>query len=352
MFYLLTAHTGAGLHNASFNAPDFGLLTNIDTKISTILLILMPVLFLPLLAKKWLILFIPFLLLMFVTNNAIYQFPALFMLQYPTIFIPSIFIGSIYGLEYVNSETNDHSKLLTRTKSEYSRRLRNFKKLNFKIPMLIIVISLLFMTVYQPYGPFQNFSSEDYGLGNILASNHTEYNEINQLISLIPTDSPYVFFQNSMPEVLPRSLCYQGTPLMPYTVAQNFTHQLSNGTWTKVTIDYAIFNPYSSFFNIPGTPPYNMTAYWFLRALLGTGNYGILAEENGMIVLEKNYKGEPKFFSPYQRFIPASLLSTQGNRTPSTVYAINPTGEAISFGPYTYLSPGNYKIQYEMKVSK
>lgn len=349
-FFLINKSTGLGLHsvaNSGFSSP----FQNFDSKLQTLLLIFLPVLFLPILAKKWLFYMIPFFYLLFVSNVLLYQFPDLFMLQYSTMFVPFVYIGAIYGLSALIQETNEHDSSFEKSMKSKRISLRQIKKLKVQISVLIVITSIFLAMAYQPYGPLQKYTSEDLGFYNILNSNHSQYHELTQLSSLIPSNSPYVFFQNSMPELLPRPLDYQGTPLMQYTVSKNISHQLLNGTWVPVNVVYGIFNPYSPFFNIPGSPPYNMTSYWFLHHFLSTDQYGVLAENNGMVLIQKNFTGVGKLYMPYSTKITANKLYTQANRTNSTVYGNNLTGQALSYGPYMYLSPGKYAVTYKMKTS-
>ncbi len=333
-FLMEARSSGLGLHSSSTAGTISVIFQGIDTKIETILLIFAPVLFLPFFSKKWLILLFPFIALMFYVNNAVYQFPALFMLQYPSMFIPFVFLGAIYGLSNLSRRIDPIPVERPKGNVRSSTMLRKIKTIDYQVMLTVLSIAILFAVVYQPYGPLQAYTADNFGLENILSSNHLEYVEINSMIDLIPQNTSFVFFQNSMPEVLPRPLEYEGTPLMPYTVAANLTTQLSNKEWVPVTVDYAIFNPYSPFFEVPGSAPYNTTAYEFLHKFMATGQYGILAEVNGMILLEKNYSGPPKLYIPYHAFVAANASFEQGNY----------------IGPL-YMSPGEYSVSFDIRVS-
>ena len=90
-------------------ASHLSVFSNLNGKITTLVLIFAPVLFLPVFGKKWLLPIAPFVLILFTSNSPIYMYPYLFHLQYPSMFIPFTFIADIYGAKNLlnrNSLTN------------------------------------------------------------------------------------------------------------------------------------------------------------------------------------------------------------------------------------------------------
>ena len=116
-------------------------------------------------------------------------------------------------------------------------------------------------------------------------------------------------------------------------------------------IQFIIANPYSPLFSMV----YNNESYLdIVYSAYASGNYGILAEESGMLLLEKNYTGPIKYYEPFIAFYPSSIFyspKTLNQFSNLPVIESNLTGGEAWYGPYTTLSPGNYSLSFELKTS-
>lgn len=362
-----TAHTGTTL------TP----LSNLDDKLFTLCLICVPFLGRPLSNLKSLALLSPYIFILVMYNYWAYMFPAVLYYQYSELFLAPMFIGAIESLSMsyrflvVRSESGMRSHDLpdlhmwrnhsprqdaTRIKTQLSprstfRRVRSLNRLQ-RESITILAISLLLASMYEPYGPLNAYSGANFQVGSELGGNVTLFHEFEHLVSLIPRNDPYVLFQNNMPELLPRPLAYDGTPLIPgVTVAYNLTHQLLDGKWVRVRVDYIIADPFSYTFTWQNAFPYNISMLYVVQKLYSTQRYGIVGEADGMLVLGANYTGPIQYYSPDDQYIPASELSitNSAHRDGPLIIGENVTGGAtLWYGPYASFPPGMYNISLEL----
>ncbi len=242
------------------------------------------------------LLIVPYMGLVFANDYTPYFQPILY--QYPALIASGIFIAFIYGLKKISS-----SKLKVQIKH---------------IMPVVIAITVITWFLFTPYGNLitNNNSGIPYA-NNISMGNYNAYSsitysiedkELNSMISKIPKGSS-VAIQNNMPQLV-QSYNY----ILPF-----------NGY--KGSPQYIITDPYSLwFYNAkldPGTYTDTLT---LVNEKLTCGNYGILYEESGMILLEKGYTGIPEKFIPYK-------INVQNN-------------SIINFMP-----PGNYSVQTNLNVT-
>ncbi|MDG7038975.1 MAG: DUF2079 domain-containing protein [Nitrososphaerota archaeon] len=303
----------------------------LDTKVFTVLLFLAPLLFLPVLSKRWAILYVPLFYLVFTSNYWGYTYPYLFMLQYPAGIVPFLYLGLIEGAAWLGRDRK--------------RRLR-------VISIVVLVSVLISASAFQPYGPFNSASGMKYDIGQQTNANMKVYGELNTMISLINKSDPYVLFQSNVPQVLPRPLKYLNTPLITniQEVTYDLMHVYPNGTSVPVRVDYVLSDPYSGYYYTKQGPPYNASMYDFIREFYGSQSYGLLAEASGMMLLERNYMGSVKYFVPLdQSFNSSQIFSSigQSNSTCLNFTDINSPAYTIAwYGPYTTLYPGTYTATY------
>ena len=335
-------------------SQNMNILTYLNDKIITLVMIFAPLFFLPLLSIRWLPMYFPYFVLLFISNNVIYMIPSIEVLQYSALFSAFVFLGLtdvIASLLRILQPENHHSNFFEKLKS------KNLKY-SMKLMSAIIISVILFAAVYEPYGPLNGSinSVANFNVNSETEVNLTLFNEYIQMSNLIPRSNPYVLFQNNMPNLLPRNLTYDETPLIPpYDFLPNATVQyhpmeLITGQIVNPVIDYAIDDPYNNLYFTLGNP----SMYDFIHLLYASGNYGILAEESGMLLLEKNYTGPIKYYEPFIAFYPSSIFyspKTLNQFSNLPVIESNLTGGEAWYGPYTTLSPGNYSLSFELKTS-
>ncbi|MGC8558371.1 MAG: DUF2079 domain-containing protein [Nitrososphaeria archaeon] len=303
----------------------------LSAKELTTVLFFLPLMFLPILSKRWIVFYVPFFYLVFTSNYWGYMYPYVFQLQYPAGIVPFLYLGLIEG-----------SKVLS----------KGTKRKDRAISAMLIVSVIIFAFAYEPYGPLNSKSGIDYNMAQQTSANMKVYSEINSMVKLINRSDPYVLFQSNLPQVLPRPLKYLNTPLITNIneVTYNLDHIYPNGTSVPIRVDYVLSDPYSGYYYSKGGPPFNASMYDFIRQFYNSTDYGLLAEASGMMLLERNYYGSVRYFVPMnQNFTTSQMLSTlkQKNSDYFNFTDFNSTQYTIAwYGPYTTLYPGTYKLTF------
>lgn len=365
-YYVLRATESA---QAVSLATSTAIAVNPSNSIMLFALLLLPVVFLPLYSRLWALMLLPFGYLSLYSQCCSSTF--VFQRQYSSAFIPFVFLGVIFAIVDLSRASGVEPKYLKENlfmrSYQYLRSNRTGRATT--MALTVLVITILVATVYQPYGPFNAGSNNDFYVSQTTRVNWTQYNEFTSLVKLIPSSSPYVLFQLDMPELLPRPLPFNQTPLIPtyqdwlnvsvYDAVHNtFPLKLANGQVVSVPIDFAIDNPYgnvpnSNYFTYAWKP--NISMYNFISVLFNSGKYGVLGEAGGMLLLERGYSGPTKYYEPYSASFSASqLCDGLTNECPSGLQAISgtvPVGAHLWYGPYTTLSPGTYRVTYTLMAT-
>ncbi|MGA7862346.1 MAG: DUF2079 domain-containing protein [Thermoplasmata archaeon] len=345
--------------NANLVAGSIPILNRIDV----LALLLIPMLFLPAFAPKWLVMLLPFSYLELTSAARPFNFPAIFQIQYTALAIPFVFIGAIYGIRTLNRFLA--RKVVSNNQQSQARqrlhRVIRRPTSTSGLAMTVLVVTVGFATVFQPYGPFNQCCSDNFEIANATDVNWTYFAQYTRLVSLIPTDTPYVLFQNSMPTVLPRPLEYSGAPLMTGledwvnvtasdAAGNQFPLELVQGRLANVPLNFAISDPNSKWYSIGG----NVSMYHFFTTMYQSGFYGLVGEASGMTVLARGYNGSLEYYEPFSEAIPSKDLYTGGTTTLSTGPVLsrsNLTGQPAWSGPGFSLSPGTYRIGFSLMTS-
>lgn len=191
---------GSSLSNSLF--LDF------QRKLSTLLFLFGPLLLIPLLSRKFLILYFPYLFILASSNKYQFMLPAMPGLQYDSLIIPFLFLGLIDALTQNKCHKTKDLNLINHPKIPKSFLL-NLKR---KVVLTIFISSILFAAVYQPYGPLNNDAGQlDYHIAGFSHANFTEFNDLIKIIAYIPKSNPYVLVQYNLPQYYPASLPYNFT---------------------------------------------------------------------------------------------------------------------------------------------
>ncbi|MGC2289997.1 MAG: DUF2079 domain-containing protein [Thermoplasmata archaeon] len=362
--FAATVHTG----NPGGVSISSGHVT-IQNRVTVALFILTPVLFLPVLSPRWLVMLAPIGFLIFGTTYFGYAFPEIFRGQYSAVFIPFVFLGVVYALNWLKRfyPTREGRFVKGPSRLHSVRRLANPSTLGLAVLITVIV----FATIFQPYGPLNSRGPDRFVEPSI---NLTSFNELQQLESLVPRNTPFVLFQNDMPGMLPRPLAYLDTPLVTGIVdwknvsiydaeRGQFPMTLFSGHTVNATVQYAVDNPHNWGFLAKGGDS-NDSMYDFIRVLYGSGMYGILGEVDGMIALERGYEAGPLLYSPFNQLIPAQDLLVPNLPPGEWINSswngskVHPSQDVISVtnadsthawdGPSLTLSPGLYEVRFSL----
>lgn len=334
------------------------LLSNSWDKFLTIILLLLPLLFLPIFSPRWYVFYMPYLFLLLFSGNIIYSYPTLFRLQYGSLIIPFLFLGSIDGYHNLKSKKIRFKKIKDFRKS--SNHLNRHTPKELKVPAIMVSIAIIGAAFFMPYGPLHEFSNDGMNL-NQEKVNMTIFKELENLQNLIPKNASNVILQNNLPEGLPRPLISGDQIFVPGTnVLYNLSAQYPNGTWFKLQPDYILDDPfYGNYGQFYSTSifPYNESMYNFVHYFESKG-YGVIGEASGMILLKKDYKGLLKYYIPFIHDFKVSEFTPLGqskiNNNKIVMKNISNSGNSSSltyYGPDATLSPGLYNISFSLASS-
>ena len=335
---------------------------DLDIKIFTATLILGGLLFYPL-KSKYMILTIPYFLFVFFYDYKGYYYPNAFQNQYAAAIVPFLFIGIIDVLKhyYPSFEKGDDTK-------EESKVYKRIRKNALRDVVVLFIALILFAQVFQPYGALNSNTEDSFGSSYILNNNTPNFNVFQQAVNLIPKDTPAneVLVQNDLPFVYPlpadfsspvgymQTLTYNNTAFY-----NNYTELGSDGKFYPLSPKYVVMYPYGSYgpndrfgyfeyVNLVSPPPNNISNFMIVTHLTATGDYGILAEADGLFILEKGYNGPLEYYVPFTRYYPYTDFHS-GNYTRVTSQGIISNSNMASlffYGPPTALSPGKYEVTY------
>ena len=277
---------------------------SLPAKILFIFRITFPLLFLSFFGFEWFLLVIPFYLLFFISGNSFYGDTLLY--QYPSLYASGIFLSALFGIKNIGN-------------MKYIKKL-NFKKINTKkVLSVILILNIVLAIFFTPAGSSMVNQNSNTSIREMITGSNLYYNEpncinynindkyLNDMIKLIPLHSS-VLIQNNMPQL-----------------TQKYNWQLPADANNP---KYIITDPYSSAFNVPQIS--NKTMINTFNSYYKSGNYGIYAEINGMILLKQNYNNTPIKFIPLK-------------------YSINVNSHRLN--ATNFLAPGQYNTNISFNNS-
>lgn len=324
-------------------------------RLFAIFIMLLPLLFLPILSPRWIVLAFPAFFLILTSNNAAYTYHLILQGQYVAGIVPFLILGFVDAIAYLKK------KWLKEHSDQIHVRNRIKKHGTFTLIVVSLILLILLNSEFAPMGPFNQASTDNFNFSSNISYNSTQTQILSSIISLIPANTPYVAYQNNLPQILPRPLPlgyvilmggYLGN-LQPFNISDatnnSWPVMTENGDIGMVPIDYAI--GYANNQNFYHTP---QSTYNLLQTMYDSGNYGILAENDGFILLEYNYTGQIQNYAPIHMVFPAGdLLNESGpSSIGKPIAKTNDQSDGFMFyGPGTYLFPGTYNVTFVLKTT-
>lgn len=339
-FYLNTIQNvsvSAVIHTGSLS-----LTYELRRKFLVFLIAFAPLALIPLFPNRYMLLLIPFFLLVFLSQNYGYFFPTVTQDQYASMLDPGIYISSIFGIKNIIIIHEKRKK----------KKIKIRKSVLLKVITLsIVVLTLCSAIVLEPYGPLNHDSSNAFDTTKPNSFYLPLFNEFNKVVSLIPKNATSVVIGDGEPTAIPRGQI-PNAPLLitPYNLAGNLSYLSNSGKWIKASPQYVLGNPYSVMFTLSADSEYNLSMFSLLQKLYNSGEYGILAEASGIVLLEKNYSGPMRYFVPinytmFGTYLTAPGLSLLGD---GPIYSKSDSSLKITSSDYlngpTFLPPGFYNI--------
>ena len=313
-------------------------------KLYTLFCLFFPLLFLPLLSKRWFILYLPYLFALFYLDFWGYEFP---FDQYAYGIAPFLFLGAAEGASWVGA----------RLPRATPRRLA-------AACFLVLVAFSLF---YEPYGPLFSprsprppfispyYDNNGNGVLQVKEPDARAYGALLSALSLVPPSSPLLVEDNA-PEAWDK-LTLWGIPPSRASEAQ------------FALLDFHVDDGVSAvwLYTRAGYPVFGESALSLAESLLSRG-YGIYAELDGFALLKANYSGPPVRYSPLVETLPASefwtpSLGARPGDAPANASFYGPYDELFAvrfrglgygvvpewYGPYSALPPGEFNVTFEVK---
>jgi len=321
----------------------------LDYKLFVLYILFIPLLLLPLLSRRFIVMLLPFIFVLFSANYWAYLFPSFLHLQYGPLIVPFLYLGTIDAISRI-FEKKDYKK-----EKKFTKQLKcAFSDKRVKVSATILILMLLFAIVYQPYGPLNKYSMTNFDVSQNTSVNWTTFNNLERIVSLIPKNDPYVLTQNNIPEIYPRIppgqsysnvMDIQFMDFFDNITADNHYINTSSGP-VNMRIDYVLADLKSPSY-LSTTP----SMYDFMSILYGSGKYGIVGEASGFVLLERNYKGPIKYYVPttyiydYNDLYPGNNTKLWNN----ALIANNTRNETLWSTPLINLPPGEYNVTIQVR---
>ncbi len=281
--------------------------------------------FIPLLEPMTLILIAPYAgYVILSTDSANFQ---IFGLFYPLFAAGPLYLGLLLGLKTLISNSSNHTEIKKRQQNlKFLNNLRIEKRAFFKPMFTFVVVVLIFSIVYFPYSPVNVDVQGGYWSGNHEINSLTNINpaivSLHKIISLIPSNAS-VLTMNDIPEVSGRE--YVGI----------YNNQ------ANISYNYILFNSYFSYFTTPNEE------IPFLNKEITNESYGIVAETQYSLLLEKNYTSSPKLYIPFNYSDSSINFETCSNNIRAYGNITdNHSNTYMSYGSCATLFPGTYNFTY------
>lgn len=321
--------------------------TSIWSKLFVILILLAPLLFLPTLKMRWIVLALPAFFLFLGTSYTWYAYPHVFQGQYTAGVAPFLFLGLIdyLGLS-VKGEPERNKK--------WNRRLTFLRKRKVTSTIVAVLVILLLLNIFfAPFSPLNNQYGDQFNFYQNTSYNAQQYSELGSMLKLIPSNDPYVAYQNNIPEVLPRYSGPSGALLMggylgsfnKISVGEALNNSWevnAGGTIVSTPVDYALADASNPNFYLAGNSTYSI-----VQDMYKSGKYGILSEGYGLILLQRGYNGTIKNYVPENVSISGNSFSYTTSISSHSIGMV-PGNSTITIsksnGTPLYLFPGHFTI--------
>jgi uncharacterized membrane protein len=281
--------------------------------------------FLSFLSPKCLIITLPWFMVALLSDYSAFYYIGN---QYPVFLLPPIIVASIVGaerfLEFASKKNIhfDHKKMLA---------------------ISLLIATLLFSFLSSPlYGlHLGEWPDLTYGLDQI-----TEHDRIvMQILSYIPPDASVITQQNIFPLLSSRTNSFVIPLGSFYPLGSDFNTTLS--LWLQKS-DFVLVDLNTSIFE-------TYLVYGFIK-----DDFGVYASKDGVILLKRNYSGNPDPFVPYHVSLDYTNLALddwekikdpifQGNNVLHNLPQAT-TNKPDHF-PSGYVSPGEYEATFKLRFA-
>ena len=284
--------------------------------------------FLSFLSPKSLIITLPWFMVALLSN----YYPFYYIgNQYPVFLLPPIMVGSIIG-----------AKRFLEFASKKNMRFGSQKML----AVFLLVTALIFSFFSSPlYGLHWGcWPDLTYGLEQV-----TEHDRIvMQVLSLIPPNASVITQQNIFPLLSSRTNSFVIPIGSFYPPGTDFNTTMKE--WLQKKVDFILVDLKTSFFE-------TYLIYGYIK-----DDFGVYASRDGIILLKRNYLGNPPIkFVPFEVLLNynnltlrnGKIITDENSASKKLLQHLSRTGQEGDFwsGPPIYIPPGEYEATFRLKIN-
>ena len=299
----------------------------ISKKLLYILLLFGPVIFLPFLEPLTLIMYVPWL-----ATSLLSSYPSYYQIgtQYPAFILPLIFYGAIIGGKKLFVWLNERNKSL---------------QIQKKVSIILFLTTIIFFSISSPLMPWCIGAYPYNTYGPPTAPNQAQ--TVNKFIEMVPKNASILVQNNIFPLVSNRKTAYVTPASVFYPSNTSFSSVL---TEMLKKMDYILLD-------IKTGP---IDSGIILSNKIIKEEYGLLGSANGVILLKRDYAGEPLVFEKivklynYKNLFSSDGVTVKNDNDSKSQKVLCMSGENKEFwyGPYVYLPPGKYQATYRIKLNE
>ncbi len=312
---------------------------SINQKLFLLVLLLAPLAFVPLLEWGTVFLLLPYIgFVVFTVSPAHWSS---FGVHYTLLATGPIFFGLVQALSTIRRDSvSAYSSVeigAAATQRHAGRvgsgpRSSSWRR-EYARPMgAIVLATLVFVVVYSPLSPVNQFVA-----GGYFAGNHD--------ISSFNPNSPDAKFLQAAINLIPPGASVMTQNNIPQLSGREFVEVPPNVYLKTLPYDYILMDYLLNYFSDPAV------MYPFVSQALQNHTFGVVAEGHGALLLERGYSGPIELFQPFSnRYDSGSLRIYTGQAVGSSIVD-SLAGPYMWYGPYATLYPGSYLTTFHLKVN-
>lgn len=333
LFEYLIEHDFYGVQVVSsgyLHVQSSGILSDLSSKVLTVLFFTAPFLFLVLYVNEFSIILWGLFGFISYANYSYYYYPEIFSDQYSSIFTGVIFlIVLVYVSEYYRNYDNKSMK------GNFLKSMSRFRK----TPLAKILVSIaLFAIILQPMSPIASDMGNSFNIHSYINYGSDNTSDLMKIAGLIPSNASGVIIQNDLPQILDYD--YHINPNLVGEVngyPLNYTEGFFN---TSSGVNYIFGYLGSQSFSSAGT---GLSQYSIMENALSSGKYGVLGQIGNLILLKRSFVGAPKILLGAEHiFIPQYKIFSIQN--PQDKAILNKSCSSLSYAGSFTLFPGSYNL--------
>ena len=314
-----------------------GILSNLSSKVITVIFFTAPLLFIVLYANEFSIILWGLFAFIFDTNYSYYYYPWIFTNQYSSIFTGVIFlIMMIFLGEYCKYDLKDKSHAA----SHKSLKTTIFKIRKSTVTKVAISV-IMFAILLEPISPVSSDMGTHFNIQAYTSFGDSNSKVVMQMAHLIPPNASGVLIQNDLPQIL----------TYDYNVNPNY---LGDALGYPTNYTSAYFNKSTSLkyiFGYLGTSSFSessqgLSQYSIIQNALSSGKYGLIGEDGQLILLKRSYTYPPRFFSHGENIVIPQNEMISLNHPNDNNGTINNTDNSLFYNNNFYLLPGKYQLGF------